>query len=80
MDILDLFEHVVSMGEPNACTAKQPNDYLTSLPGLHDQPVVLRVRAWRRKGKGVIGGQQIRTSDVIQIYYVLVTWSTSALL
>ena len=70
----------VSMGKPNACTAKQPNDYLTSLPGLHDQPVVLRVRAWRRKGKGVIGGQQIRTSDVIQIYYVLVTWSTSALL
>ena len=65
------------MGEPNACTAKQPNE---ACPGLHDQPVVLRVRAWRRKGKGVIDGQQIRTSDVIQIYYVLDISSSTTLL
>ena len=32
------------------CTAKQPNDYLTSVAGLHDQPEVPRAcGVWRRK-------------------------------
>ena len=35
------------------CTAKQPNDYLTSVAGLHDQPEVPRACGVGDEGKGV---------------------------
>ena len=41
------------MGKPNACTAKQPNDYLTSVAGLHDQPEVPRACGVGDERKGV---------------------------
>ena len=37
------------------CTAKQPNDYLTSVAGLHDQPEVPRACGVGDGGKGVAG-------------------------
>ena len=54
------------MGKPNACTAKQPNEAcLVCTTNLQSY-----ASASGDEGKGVIDGQRIRTSDVIQIYYV----------
>ena len=54
------------MGEPNACTAKQPNE---ACPVCTTNLCFLRVRVGD-EGRGVKCGQRDSQFDVNQVYYV----------